>query len=351
MPESHSKKANLFKLALPRIVFGTTSLGNLFVQPSVVEKQRLIQTWLQTMPSPIAIDTAGKYGAGLALEVLGRELQELGVDPNDVIISNKLGWRRVTLVGSNPTFEPDVWLGLKHDALQDISYQGIRRCWEEGCELLGNYRPQMLSVHDPDEYLAAASDTNDRKRRLEDVVSAYQSLYELRDSGQANAIGIGCKDWRIVRELDRLCRFDWVMLANSYTIMSHPDELIDFMDSLTVRQIPIINSAVLHGGFLSGGKFFDYRTLEIDNKSDSSKIAWRESFFHVCQLQGVDPFDVAVAYGLSHRGIQSIALSTSRPERVKSLVSAVTKTVPINVWEALLSAGLLTSSSMVLNQR
>jgi len=209
----------------------------------------------------------------------------------------------------------------------------------------------MLSVHDPDEYLAAAFDTNDRKRRLNDVVSAYQSLYELRDSGHANAIGIGCKDWRIVLELDRLCRFDWVMLANSYTIMSHPNELIDFMDSLVDRQIPIINSAVLHGGFLSGGKFFDYRALRVDVASDSSKIAWRERFFHVCQSQGVDPFDVAVAYGLSHRGIRSIALSTSRPERVEALVSAVTKAMPINIWEALVSAGLLTSSSLVLNQR
>ena len=54
-------------------------------------------------------------------------------------------------------FEPGVWMGLEHDAVQRISYDGILECWDEGCRLLGDaYKPRLASVHDPDEYLAAA---------------------------------------------------------------------------------------------------------------------------------------------------------------------------------------------------
>ncbi|MCY2975874.1 MAG: aldo/keto reductase [Planctomycetota bacterium] len=354
------------RIKLPRVVFGTTTLGNLFVLPSDADKSKLVEAWLKAIPahvapahvanSPVAIDSAGKYGAGLALEVLGQELKRLAVDPKHVLISNKLGWRRVPLRAAEPTFEPGVWLGLKHDAVQDISYQGIMRCWVEGCELLGDYTAQMLSVHDPDEYLAVATDASDRQRRLDDILAAYDALYDLQKQGKAQAIGIGCKDWRVVRELDRLCKFDWVMLANSFTVMSHPKELLDLMDSLAARQIPIINSAVLHGGFLSRGssngdtlsghssaptEYFDYKPMNPQDPSDAAKLAWRDRFFRVCQSHILSPFDVAVSYGLSHLGIRSIALSTSRHDRVPALVDAATKHIPESLWIAMVDNRLL----------
>src|SRR5690606_37729818 len=195
----------------------------------------------------VVIDTAGTNGAGLALEVLRRELEALQVDPADVLISNKLAWRRVPLITPEPTFEPGAWSDIEHDAVQDISYDGILRCWEDGHVLLGPYRARLLSVHDPDEYLAAASDTQDRQRRLSDILNAYRALMELRECGEATAIGVGAKDWRIIRELDQHVELDWVMLANSFTIMNHPAELIELMTSLAARDITVINSALMHG--------------------------------------------------------------------------------------------------------
>ncbi len=116
----------------------------------------------------MAIDVAGKHGAGLAAEVIGRNLRELGVPAEGVVISNKLGWLRKPLRGSEPTFEPgtpgSAW---KHDAELDVSYDGIMACWEQGCELLGEpYRPTVASVHDPDEYLAGAKSPLERQMRL-----------------------------------------------------------------------------------------------------------------------------------------------------------------------------------------
>jgi D-threo-aldose 1-dehydrogenase len=324
------------QLDLPPVVFGATTLGNLFVARSDAEKRDLIRAWLQHAPGgKVVIDTAGKYGAGLALEVLRRELETLQVDPADVLISNKLAWRRVPLTTPEPTFEPGAWIDIEHDAVQDISYDGILRCWADGNELLGPYRARLLSVHDPDEYLAAASDAQDRRRRLDDILGAYQALEELRKRGEATAFGVGAKDWRIIRELDQQVPLDWVMLANSFTIMNHPPELIELIDSLAARKITVINSALMHGGFLTGGNHCDYRRLDPAHPADAEKLRWRDTFWQTCQQLGVSPFDVAVAFGSSHPGIRSVALSTSRPERVGELVASATTSFPAEVWQTL----------------
>lgn len=337
---THQKFGNT-DLTMPRVVFGATCLGNLFVAMTDKQKLELIREWFTQIPKPVAIDTAGKYGAGLSLEVLGRELAKLNINPDEVILSNKLAWRRTPLKGNEPTFEPGVWVDLKHDAVQDISHDGILRCHEDGCQMLGEYRPKLVSVHDPDEYLAAATNTEDRHRRLNDICSAYQALEQLRDAGEVSGVGIGAKDWRIIQELDGHCHFDWVMMANSFTIMHHPPELLDFITSLHHRNIALINSAVTHGGFLVGGKFLDYREINPNDEHDAKCLQWRQQFTEACQLFEVSTYDVAVAFGNSHPAVTSVALSTSRADRVASMVAAVTEQPDQRIWEELRTRRLI----------
>lgn len=322
-------------LQLPRVVFGTTCLGNLFVAMQDQQKAELVRRWFELMPRPIAIDSAGKYGAGLALEVLGRELEAMGVDPADVVISNKLAWRRVPLTTPEPTFEPGVWIDLQHDAVQDIGGLGILKCYRDGLEKLGRYPCQLVSVHDPDEYLAAAADPQDRQKRKSDIEEAIKSLAQLRATGEVAGVGIGAKDWRIIRELDNACELDWIMMANSFTIMNHPTELVDFLENLRSRGIGLINSAVTHGGFLLGGDFLDYRAIDATNEEDQKRIDWRNRFHDTCQRLGHRPYHVAVAFGLSHPAVHSVALSTSRPDRVEEMVQATTEPIDPEVWAAL----------------
>ena len=328
-------------LRVPKLVFGATTLGNLFVAPSNETKQKLIQSWFDHVDSPVAIDTAGKYGAGLSLEVIGRELAAAQIDPKDVIISNKLAWRRVPLTGSEPTFEPGVWIDLKHDAVQDISYDGILRCFEDGKRFLGEYTQHLVSVHDPDEYLAAATDPGDRKKRLENIVGAYRALVELRDAREVFGVGVGSKTWSIVKELEEYCCFDWVMLANSLTIMHHPPELLDYVQDLADRNIALINSALTHGGFLVGGKFLDYREINVDDPADQRCLQWRDDFQAACEELGQSAFEVAVAFGSAHPAVTSVALSSSRPNRTEQLIDAATRTLPADVWSTLQQRGLI----------
>ena len=153
-------------------------------------------------------------------------------------------------------------MGLRHDAEHCISADGILECFHQGSELLGApYSTQLVSVHDPDEYLNAAASPSDRAMRLTHILDAYRALADLKTAGRVSAIGVGSKDWQVIRKIAGAVKLDWVMLANSFTIYRHPRTVVDFVDQLAAQGICIINSAVFHAGFLTGGRFFDYRVV------------------------------------------------------------------------------------------
>lgn len=114
------------RVNFPPVIFGTTALGNIYEEIPFDTKFAIIKECVENAPGGLLMfDSAGKYGAGLALEVLGQCLEILGVPAEKVIISNKLAWYRVPLTGPESTFEPGVWHNLKYDAVQKISYEGI----------------------------------------------------------------------------------------------------------------------------------------------------------------------------------------------------------------------------------
>lgn len=53
---------------LPKVIFGTSSLGNLYVALSDADKYAIVKACVQHSAMPVVFDTAGKYGAGLALD-------------------------------------------------------------------------------------------------------------------------------------------------------------------------------------------------------------------------------------------------------------------------------------------
>ncbi|MGD2174820.1 MAG: aldo/keto reductase [Candidatus Brocadiaceae bacterium] len=330
------------ELEVPPIIFGTSCLGNLYQALPWDTKLGIMREWFRWVEAPVALDSAGKYGAGLALEVIGKGLRELGVTPEQPLISNKLGWLRVPLRTPEPTFEPGAWADLEYDAEQKISFEGILECHEQGCELLGwDYTPQIVSVHDPDEYLAQAASDDEREARFRDVVGAYRALGALKAEGRVQAVGVGSKDWRVIRDLADAVELDWVMFACSLTIMHHPPELLAFMSELKAKGIAIINSAVFHAGFLTGGKFFDYREVSPDDAADRELFAWRDRFFAVCERFDVVPAEACVQFGMSAPGVVSIALNTSKPARVRQNVAAVQAEIPGEFWAAMKEDGLV----------
>lgn len=330
------------KIKLPGVIFGTSALGNLYVEQPESVKKEIVSECFKNSHQSVVFDSAGKYGAGLALEMLGKILEELHIPEENVMISNKLGWLRVPLTSAEPTFEPGVWKGLAYDAVQKISYQGIIECFEQGNQLLGTrYAPQLLSVHDPDEYLAHASSEDEYNKLFKDIVEAYRALSDLKKMGKIKAIGIGSKDWKVIQKLESHITLDWIMFANSMTIMNHPLELVTFMEQLKKKGITIVNSAVFQAGFLIGGDYYDYRKIDPNSPEDVKRLQWREKFHALCLKHNITPTVACVNFAVRAPGVTSIALNTSKPEHVKGNVNSVFSHIPSDFYEEMKEKGLI----------
>ncbi|HZK62773.1 MAG TPA: aldo/keto reductase [Puia sp.] len=332
---------------LPPVVFGTSAFGNLYTALDDRIKLDIVKECIRHSSGKVVFDSAGKYGAGLSLECLGRSLRELRVDPGKVIISNKLGWFRTELKTEEPTFEPGVWKGLQYDAVQKISFEGIMECFEQGNELLDGYTPQMVSVHDPDEYLAKAGNKDQEEERYQDILAAYRALAELKSAGKVMAIGVGAKNWKVIRRISADVQLDWVMIANSMTIKSHPQDLTGFMKGLENSGIPIINSAVFHSGFLTGSDYFDYRLIKPDSEENREIFKWRAAFFKLCEAFNIKPAEACVRFALKAPGVKSIALNTSNPQRVRENIAMALAEIPGEFWEAMHHGGLIQGNFLV----
>jgi D-threo-aldose 1-dehydrogenase len=344
------EKTNTNVINLPKIILGTSCLGNLYVALPYETKLAIISEYVRfsRASGPVFFDTAGKYGAGLALECLGECLTDLKIKPAEVCISNKLGWLRVPLIGTEPTFEPGVWKELKYDAVQKISYEGILACYEQGNKLLKNYRSTFTSVHDPDEYLDAAVDRADEKKRYQDILDAYAALQELKVAGKVQAIGVGAKNWRVIERICKDIKLDWIMIANSMTVHSHPENLINFMKKMEQQGIQIINSAVFNAGFLTGGSHYNYAQIDPDTENGRKLYDWRERFFKACALYRLSPASVCVQFGRSAPGVSSVALSTSSPDRISSNMNLTRTQIPEDFWHHLHSEELISSEGLDL---
>ena len=326
-------------LELPKIIFGSSALGNLYEAVPYEKKLAIVENWVKHQSPLTVIDSAGKYGAGLSLESIGKCLKDLNVSPNNVLISNKLGWKRVPLTTPEPTFDEGLWIGIEHDVVECMGYEGIHECYEQGNEILGDYNAKLLSVHDPDEFIASADTDEGKEACYQVVVDSYRALVELKEQGMALGIGVGSKDWTIIKRLfDDGVPLDWVMFANSYTLYSHPEAVRIFMEQLHASGVKIINSAVFNAGFLIGGKWFDYREVSCD--SDPELFEWRDRFFRVCETHTISPALACCQFALSVPGVVSLALNTSRPERVASNVALVEGELPNEFWSALKEEGI-----------
>lgn len=348
LPDSPMKPPDN-KLTLPSLVLGTSGLGNLFVALEDSEKLHIVEESVKYAGGIPVFDTAGKYGAGLALESLGKSLRSLGVPPDQVIISNKLGWLRTRLQTSEPSFEPGVWKNLKHDAVQNISYAGIMECFEQGNELLNGYVPQLVSVHDPDEYLAKATSPAEEYKLYNAILEAYAALFELKRQGKVQYIGIGAKNWKVIQRISNDIKLDWIMIANSLTLKEHPLDLLNFVADMAGKGVHLINSALFHSGFLVGSDYFDYRRISREEPEFSALYNWRDAFFECCKQFAVQPAQACVQFGLQVNGIKSIALNTTNSKRVKQNAEMVSKQLPAAFWSALKEQRLIQINSEHFN--
>lgn len=179
--------------------------------------------------------------------------------------------------------------------------KGYSGAYEEAKTLLGGFPVDLVSVHDPDEYLAAGGSFGD-------ILGAYESLFELKERGETEAVGVGSKDWRVIERLWRGgVKLDWAMFACAPTLLVLPPELVGFVNELKAAGVVLIDSAVFNGGFLTGGDMLDYR--KAGPIADVWAFKFRERYLALCREYELDPAAPAVEYAY-WLGFNALALNT-----------------------------------------
>jgi D-threo-aldose 1-dehydrogenase len=323
------------------IIFGTSSLGNLYEELPFNQKLAIVKACVDSSNGGVTFfDSAGKYGAGLSLESLAACLEALQVPPEKVLISNKLGWYAIPMLGDVQQFEPGVWVNLTNDAEQRISYAGILECFEQGNQMLGNYPAQMVSIHDPDDFIDAATSQEEKAHRYQLVLEAFQALQELKEKGIVQSVGVGAKNWKIIQKITQEIDLDWIMVANSLTIHSHDPELIAFIAAISLKNTQVFNAAIFNGGFLTGGDFFNYKFVDPQTKEGAALFQWRDAFFALCNRFDILPAEACYYFSSRIKGVKAIALNTYLPEQVINNASMKDKIIPDAFWLALVAQQL-----------
>lgn len=179
---------------------------------------------------------------------------------------------------------------------------------------------------------------------MDDILGAYRALFDLKTKGEVKSVGIGAKDWLVIRELYEHIPFDWVMLANKFTIFTHSQEIMQFMEKLHEHGVKIINSAIFNAGFLTGGDYFDYRIPDPNHPKDQKLFQWREKFFAICDQYHIPPGDACLKFALSAPQITAVALNPSKPERINHNLEVLNQKFPKAFWNALKEEGVIKQS-------
>src|SRR5690606_2106666 len=158
-------------------------------------------------------------------------------------------------------------------------------------------------------------------------------------------IGVGAKDWKIIPKIYEQVKLDWVMFANSMTLISHPPDLFDFMKKLAEDRVGIFNSAIFQSGFLVGGNYYDYKLIRPDSRDGIKKFKWRESFFETCREFEILPAHACIQFALNLPGVSSVALSTTDPSKVKTNVEFTHTKIRDEFWRALKHKNLIAKTS------
>lgn len=312
-------------LELPRIGFGTASLGNFL---GVVPEKQAVGTLALAYDAGIRyFDTAPLYGHGLSEERLAKTLADRPRD--ELVISTKVGR---LLRPDAPRDESQYYEGESFykdvpavGPVWDFSYEGVRTSFEESLQRLQLDRVDILNLHDPDNHFDEASTT------------AYRALHDLRESGVVRGIGAGANNTPILTRLVESVDLDVVLLAGRYTLLDQAS-LSDLLPACRDNGTSVIIGGVFNSGILidpSPDARFDYIPASETMLEKARRI--RE----VCDRHGVPLAAAAIQFPLAHPQVASVLIGARSVEELQMDLDLLEVDIPFALWRDLRTAGLL----------
>ena len=283
---------------LTRMGFGGAPLGNLYRKISEDDAQSALEAAFEA--GIRYFDTAPQYGLGRSEMRFNLAIQQFGRE--EIRLSTKVGRLLEDCALDEVTPEAFVDVPLKR-IVYDYTYDGVMKSFETSKERLGVSGVDILFVHDVDIFTHGSQEASDAKVRELFEGRGYRALEELRNAGDALAIGVGVNEWQVCQKLMDLGDFDCFLLAGRYTLLEQ-DALETFLPSCLERDVGIIlggpyNSGILATGPVAGAKY-NYSDAPEDIKNLVGKIE------KVCHSHGVRLIEAALQFVFGHPAVKTV---------------------------------------------
>jgi D-threo-aldose 1-dehydrogenase len=291
---------------------GTAPLANLYNTVSDDDALATIQAAYHR--GVRLFDTAPLYGLGVSEERVGRALREF--PRASYVISTKIG--RVLKADRS---------GYDFDYTRD----GVLRSLEGSLARLGLDYIDILHIHDPDNHQHEALET------------AFPTLAELRSQGVIKAIGAGMNQWQALEHFARNADFDLFLLAGRYTLLEQ--SALAFLELCQTRGIGIFlggvyNSGILATGPIAGAKY-NYAAAPPAILEKAAAIQ------AICQRYDVPLNVTALHFARAHPAVTSLVVGATAPAEIDANLHALAASVPVALWQALHTAGLIEAAAPV----
>lgn len=319
-------------LGFTTLGFGAAPLANLFRAVSDNDADAVLAAaWAGGVRY---FDTAPLYGFGLSETRLNRFLRDKPRE--DYLISTKVG-RLLSAVPPGTGDGRDKWIDVPSRKERfDYSHDGILRSLEASLERLGLDRVDLLYVHDLDVFTHGSEPA--KQARLEEFMAGgYRALCRLRDEGVIAGFGAGVNEWEPCDWLLQRGEFDIFLLAGRFTLLEQG--ALGFMDRAAAQGVGVVIGGPYNSGILatgpSPGAHYNYAPA-------SNDILRRvERLQAVCAAEGVALVEAAVHFPLLHAATVSVIPGGQGLAEMASNLKAAATPVPLQLWQALATEGLI----------
>ena len=317
-----------------RLGLGGAPLGNLFSAITDEQAQRLLVAALDD--GCRSFDTAPHYGNGLSEHRFGRALRE--VTRADFLLSTKVG--RLLRPDAAAPREQNSFVGVPPFVqIWDYSAAGVRRSVEDSLQRLALARLDVVFIHDCDVINHGA----DYPRVLRQVVdAALPELRRMQHEGLLQHIGLGVNDVQVCLDVLRQADLDCLLLAGRYSLIDH-SALAELLPLCVQRGVAIALGGAFNSGILATG---------VRNRQDvrfnyaPAPQAWIDrvaAIENLCAQFDVPLRAAALQFPLAHPAIEIVMLGAQEASHWQDAVRMMGHVIPDAFWQALRSAGLLTS--------
>lgn len=326
-------------LRISELGFGTAPLGNLYKAISEEEaRAALDRAWNAGVRY---FDTAPLYGFGLSETRLNQFFRDKPRD--EYVLSTKVG-RLLKPADAETRDGQGKWFSVPaRKEVYDYSYDGVMRSFEASLERLGVDRIDLLFAHDLDVFNHGSQAVLDAKL-AELMDGGYRALLSLRDQGAIAGFGAGVNEWQPCQWLVERGDFDIFLLAGRYTLLEQ-EALTSFLPLCEKRGIGIVIGGPYNSGILATGPrpgaYYNY------DPAPETVLRRVQRIEEICAGFNVRLVDAAFQFPMAHPTVLSVIPGGQGDAEMQSNLQAYVAEIPIALWEALKSEGLITKDAPV----